>query len=78
MINVKDFGAKGDGLTDDTEAIQQAINQACLRGESITFPTLKSGEHPLVYLISGSLSFSGLRLGMADFKVENCTFRSGG
>ena len=36
-INVRDFGAVGDGITDDTVAVQTAIN--CLpRGARLYFP----------------------------------------
>lgn len=37
-VSVKDFGAVGDGATDDTTAIQAAIDYVCLAGGSLFFP----------------------------------------
>lgn len=39
FINVKGFGATGDGVTDDTTAIQAAINEAEFGNGTIYFPT---------------------------------------
>lgn len=36
--NVKDFGAVGDGVTDDTLSIQTALNTATAAGQSLFFP----------------------------------------
>mgnify|MGYP001060654449 CR=1 FL=1 len=49
FINIKDYGAKGDGVTDDTAIIQGAVNAIMLAGGgTIYFP---AGE----YLISGTI-----------------------
>ena len=37
-VSVKDFGAKGDGVTDDTTAIQAAINYTIIVGGALYFP----------------------------------------
>jgi len=36
--NIRDFGAKGDGSTDDTTAIQTAIDTCSANGEKLIFP----------------------------------------
>nr|WP_318382751.1 glycosyl hydrolase family 28-related protein [uncultured Enterobacter sp.] len=51
FISVKDFGAKGDGVIDDTAAIQSAINSRM----RIWFP-------PGIYVISNSLIFSNQQI----------------
>ena len=46
VISVTEYGAKGDGMTDDTAAIQAAINAS--------FAGAAKGTVPVVYLPSGS------------------------
>jgi len=38
MLNVRDFGAKGDGVSDDTAAIQSAINAAGISKSEVHIP----------------------------------------
>jgi hypothetical protein len=60
MKDVKDFGAKGDGATDDTAAIQGALNS----GEDIVF---SRGEYRITRTISMD---HGLAIVLSAFLVK--------
>jgi hypothetical protein len=49
FVNVKSFGAKGDGITDDSSAIQSAIDYAYANKMNVFFPFGK-------YLVSNSIA----------------------
>jgi hypothetical protein len=53
-VSVKDFGAVGDGTTDDTTAIQNAITACGASNQKILF--FPAG----VYLVSSTLNFNGV------------------
>lgn len=58
FVSVMDFGAKGDGVTDDTGAIQAALD-ATANGGNVLFPLTTSNT----YLVSSALKFySGQKL----------------
>lgn len=67
VVNVKDYGAKGDGLTDDTDAIQAAIDAVTNTTFATTWPSgtksyVKGGG--VVYLPPGRYrTTKGLLLG---------------
>jgi hypothetical protein len=57
IVSVKDFGAVGDGVTDDTAACQAAIDSITSTGGSVYFP---EGE----YLLNGAAGLDGIVHGL--------------
>lgn len=65
--NVRDFGAVGDGVIDDTNAIQNAANDAAAHGKGVFFP---AGT----YLHASSITFNGVAvtgIGTGSILVAN-------
>lgn len=56
LVSVKAYGAKGDGTTDDTESIRNAITMALAEGGSLYFP---SG---IYYINKTNIDVSGIEL----------------
>jgi Pectate lyase superfamily protein len=57
-LNVRDFGAMGDGYTDDAAAIQSAINQAVGAGGGVVF------FPPGTFLIGSGLKITGSNIAL--------------
>jgi hypothetical protein len=69
QISVKDFGAKGDGLTDDTSAIQAAVNRViAIGGGKVYLP-------PGAYVISSAISIAPVSITAISFNgaAKNAT-----
>lgn len=62
-VNVKDYGAKGDGVTNDNTAVQNALSAAIISGQPLYFPSTTDGLSK-AYLITASLDLTtgGVRI----------------
>jgi hypothetical protein len=56
VLSVKDYGAKGDGISDDTSAIQSCFNVAIANGKDIMFPFGK-------YLVTSPITITAGAIG---------------
>lgn len=72
IVSVKDFGAKGDGVTDDTAAIQAAIDDAASIGAGVYVP-FGSYKTSLLTIPCG-VDFKGAGITATRFIVTSTSF----
>jgi len=73
VFNVKDYGAKGDGVTDDTVAITNTINAAYAAGTADGTNYAEVYFPPAVYLIAGAPTTGGTTFGSAQIPLPVTT-----
>jgi len=81
-VSVKDFGAKGDGLVDDTAAIQATINAASVAGGgTVFFPpgtyliaALGTGPHANIINLKSNVTIAGAGRGISVIKMKDNTY----
>ena len=66
VVSVKDFGAVGDGVTDDTAAVQAAINQAQSSSKSLFFP---AGTYAITSALTSSSTGQLVLFGEGRFRT---------
>ena len=76
VYNVKAYGAKGDGVTDDAAAIQAAINAAIAAGGGIVF--FPPGTYETTSTLSKPMSFGGPSIIGAGYNSTSISYSGTG